>query len=69
MVSEVVSLGSYTIVTMVLCGQLYGDQNINKVFNIGEWSICGGGRLGPFYNGIAWPIVWDLNINKAWPSF
>ena len=38
---EVVGFGSYNIVTMVWV--IAWDPN--KVIDIGQWSICGGGRL------------------------
>ena len=43
--SEVVGLGN-TISMVNRMGNRYGT---NKVADIGEWSICGGGRLERFY--------------------
>ena len=59
---EVLGLGGEHIITM----------DPNKMIDIGELSICGGGRfreLAYYYNGIAWVILRDPNkaINiKEW---
>ena len=45
---EVVGLGSYNNITMVLFGTLQNDR-YRGVVDIGECSICGGGRLQRFY--------------------
>ena len=62
---DLVGLGSWNIVALVLYRETVLD--LNEVINIGEWLICGGGRLERFYCTVFTPTLdlGDFYFNES----